>query len=175
MIASAPIPPATGKVRAWLSLGSNLGNRRQHLASGIRHLEATSGIEIAVLSPVYETMPWGIAEQPAFLNLCVGIDTSLSPRDLLSACLAAEKAQGRVRELRWGPRVLDVDILLFGDREIDEDGLTIPHPHMLERAFVLRPLMDIAPGMMLKGASIKTWLDQIDAGGMVNIGGLFHG
>ena len=97
------------------------------------------------ISPIYETAPVGYTEQPNFLNLCLEIDTELEPKELLKYCLETEQRLHRVRDIRWGPRTLDVDILLYGDKVIEEDDLEVPHPRMSERAFVLIPLNDIAP------------------------------
>lgn len=131
-------------VQAYLGLGSNIGNRYKQLMQAIDILDHFDGIKVTQVSPIYETAPVGYTEQPQFLNLCVEINTQLIPRELLNCCLETEKQLHRVREVRWGPRTLDVDILLYGDDIIELDQLTIPHPRMTERAFVLIPLNDIA-------------------------------
>jgi 2-amino-4-hydroxy-6-hydroxymethyldihydropteridine diphosphokinase len=136
--------PAGGRttpVRAFLGLGSNLGDRRRHLAGAVAALP-----DVVAVSPLYETAPvGGPAGQGAFLNCVVELSTTLDPHALLAAARAAEEAAGRVRVQRWGPRTLDVDVLLVGDSHIDDEDLVVPHPRMWERAFVLVPLADLAP------------------------------
>ena len=127
-------------------MGSNLGDRLANLRAGLLELERRAGP--AVCSPAYETVPVGIVDQPPFLNAACRVETQLGPRELLKALLAAEAALGRVRAERGGPRTLDLDLLVYGDLVIDEPGLTVPHPRMRERAFVLVPLVDIAPGLV---------------------------
>ena len=127
-------------VLAYVALGSNLGDRRAHLRSGVESLP-----DVQRVSPVYETAPVGGPEQGPYLNCVVEIDTDLDPRRLLAACQAAERRAERVRAVRWGPRTLDADILLYGDVEVDDPELVIPHPRMAERRFVLAPLSDLAP------------------------------
>ena len=131
-------------VKAFLGLGSNIGDREQQLQEAIRLLDSTEGIEVVQTSPIYETAPVGYTDQPNFLNLCIEISTELKPQILLKRCLETEQHLHRVREIRWGPRTLDVDILLYGDEVVEEEELSIPHPRMNERAFVLIPLNDIA-------------------------------
>ena len=130
---------------AYLGLGSNVGDRETQLDQAIHILNEIEGINVTQTSLIYETDPVGYVEQPQFLNQCIEIQTTLTPRDLLNACLETEQQLHRVRDVRWGPRTLDVDILLFDKQIINEDDLVIPHPRMLERSFVLIPLNDIAP------------------------------
>jgi 2-amino-4-hydroxy-6-hydroxymethyldihydropteridine diphosphokinase len=128
-------------VRAFLGLGSNLGDRRRYLADAIAGLP-----DVVAVSPLYETDPvGGPPGQGPFLNCVVELQTSLDAYALLEVARAAEAAARRVREERWGPRTLDVDVLLVGDERVDDDELTVPHPRMWERAFVLFPLADLAP------------------------------
>ncbi|HEY7659245.1 MAG TPA: 2-amino-4-hydroxy-6-hydroxymethyldihydropteridine diphosphokinase [Actinomycetota bacterium] len=136
--------------RAFLALGSNLGDRLEHLRSAVGALEATTGVSVVRSSRVYETDPVG-PPQPAYLNAVVEVETDLEPRGLLEACLAVESALGRVRGERWGPRTIDVDILVFDERTIDEPGLVVPHPRMHERGFVLVPLGELEADPMLPG------------------------
>jgi 2-amino-4-hydroxy-6-hydroxymethyldihydropteridine diphosphokinase/dihydroneopterin aldolase len=138
-------PPCFGFERAYLSLGSNLGNREEMLSFAVDALAATPGITVRQVAAVRETDPVGYLEQGKFLNTVVAIDTTLSPRELLLAAQRIEEAAGRVRDIRFGPRTLDIDILLYGSKVIQEDGLIIPHPRMREREFVLVPLIEIAP------------------------------
>jgi len=136
--------------RAFLGLGSNLGDRLANLQMAVRLLRETDGVEVVRSSRVYETEPVGPL-QPDFLNAVIEVWTPLEPRDLLQACLEVERTMGRVRTERWGPRVVDVDILTYDEEEIDEPGLTVPHPRMHERAFVLIPLLELDSDPMLPG------------------------
>ena len=130
-------------VTAYLGLGSNLGDREDNLRRALSLL-AESG-EIIALSSVYETEPWGYAEQPSFLNMACGFRTHLAPHALLVLAQDVERKLGRVPTVRYGPRTMDVDILLYGDLVVDTPDLRIPHPAIPERAFVLAPLAEIAP------------------------------
>ncbi|MBS3985575.1 MAG: 2-amino-4-hydroxy-6-hydroxymethyldihydropteridine diphosphokinase [Selenomonadales bacterium] len=138
-------PPCFGFERAYLSLGSNLGDRARMLSFAVEALAATPGIMVRQVAAVRETDPVGYLEQGKFLNTVVEIDTTLSPRELLLAVQRIEEAAGRVRDIRFGPRTLDIDILLYGNKVISEEGLVIPHPRMREREFVLVPFIEIAP------------------------------
>jgi 2-amino-4-hydroxy-6-hydroxymethyldihydropteridine diphosphokinase len=131
--------------RAYLGLGSNLGDRLAHLQGAIDALAATPGIRVVAVSRVYETAPVGGPAQDDYLNGVVAIDTELGPHDLLEVAMSVEQLADRVRTVRWGPRTLDVDVLLYGDERVDEPDLEIPHPRMHERSFVLAPLHDVAP------------------------------
>jgi len=133
------------KTRVYFSLGSNLGDREANLRAAIERLP------VLRVSPAYETEPVDYTEQPWFLNVVVEAETGLSPRELLEAALRIEQDLGRVRTLAKGPRTIDIDILLYGDRVIDEPGLQIPHPRMAERRFVLAPLADLAPELRHPG------------------------
>lgn len=133
--------------RAFLGLGSNLGDRAAHLRAAVAALP-----DVVAVSPVYETAPvGGPGDQPAYLNAVVELSTSLGPRELLERGQRLEAAAERVREERWGPRTLDVDVLLVGDLRVDEPDLQVPHPRMGERAFVLAPLADLAPELVPAG------------------------
>lgn len=138
-----------------LGLGSNLGDRQAHLAGAVRALENWEGVRVIAISSLWETPPWGIEEQPHFLNACVLIETSLTPVEVLDACLAIERDHGRERSLRWGPRTLDMDVLYYDDVEMAEERLILPHPRMLLRSFVLAPLAEIAPEKVIGGATIQ--------------------
>ncbi|MFD6100704.1 2-amino-4-hydroxy-6-hydroxymethyldihydropteridine diphosphokinase [Nocardiopsis flavescens] len=138
--------------RAVLALGSNLGDRWRALRGGVEHVLSGAGAPApAALSPVYETAPVGGPEQGAYLNAVVVVDTGGTPRELLERARAAERAFDRVREVRWGPRTLDVDVVAFGDVRSDDPVLTLPHPRAHLRAFVLRPWLDADPGAVLPG------------------------
>lgn len=138
-----------------LGLGSNLGDRNAHLRGAVRALNARAEIRVTAQSSLWETPPWGVEEQPHFLNACVLLETTLSPIEVLETCLAIERDHGRERSLRWGPRTLDMDVLYYDDVELDGEVLTLPHPRMLLRAFVLAPLAEIAPDKVISGATIR--------------------
>lgn len=129
--------------RAFLGMGSNVGDRRRFLADAVEPLAG-----VVAISPIYETDPVGGPPQEPYLNIVVELETSLTPRQLLGVAHRLESAAGRVRAERWGPRTLDVDILLVGDLVVDEPDLAIPHPRMWERRFVLAPLADLAPELV---------------------------
>lgn len=135
-------------VTAFLGLGANVGDRLETLTSCLFVLDDATGIAVEDVSGVYETAPLGVEDQPSFLNAVVRVRTTLGPRALLADCHQTEAAFGRDREAerRWGPRPLDIDLLLYGDEVIDEPGLVVPHPRLTERAFVLVPLMEVHPG-----------------------------
>lgn len=142
---------ASPRRRAYFGIGSNLGDRVAHLQFGVDGLAAEVG-RVLALSPVYETEPVGGPEQPDFLNAVVVIETALPARDLLALAKSLEAAAGReppVPGTRWGPRPLDIDILMVGDERIDEADLVVPHPRIHQRAFVLAPLADVAPELVV--------------------------
>lgn len=135
-------------MRAYLSLGSNVGDRRAHLAGALATLAAGEPLRV---SSVYVTEPVGGVAQDDFWNLVVELETSASPHELLARARRAEADAGRTREVRWGPRTLDVDVLLVGDQVVDDEELTVPHPRLAERAFVLVPLAELAPELVADG------------------------
>jgi 2-amino-4-hydroxy-6-hydroxymethyldihydropteridine diphosphokinase len=133
--------------RAYLGLGSNLGDRLGHLQGAVRGLAAADDVAVVAVSPVYETAPVGGPPQPDYLNAVVGLDTGRSARQLLELAQRLEGAAGRVRVERWGPRTLDVDVLLVGDETVHDADLEVPHPRLGERSFVLAPLADLDPDL----------------------------
>lgn len=133
----------------YLSLGSNLGDRKAQLQEAVRLLQLNPSISNLRMSSIYETAPVGYLDQHAFLNLVVRLETSLSPLELLDVCQEIEQALYRERLVRWGPRTVDLDILLYGQEQLTTERLTIPHPHMYERAFVLVPLRELMPSLSL--------------------------
>lgn len=139
--------------RAVISLGSNLGNRLETLQGAIDALEDTPGVRVKAVSPVYETEPWGVAadSQPSYFNAVVVLKTTLPPASLLERAHAVEEAFHRVRDERWGPRTLDVDIVAYAEVVSDDPVLTLPHPRAHERAFVLAPWHDVEPEAQLPG------------------------
>lgn len=130
---------------AFIGLGSNMGDKFANLKKAIEELEKMQGTKVLKLSSLYKTEPVGGAEQDWFVNAAAEIETSLTPRELLNKLLYIEKNLGRVRDVKWGPRVIDLDILLYDDLVMDEEGLSIPHPYLHKRGFVLVPLAEIAP------------------------------
>ena len=138
--------------RAYVALGSNLGDREGTVRRAVESLGADPAIEVVAVSTLRETEPVGVGEQPRFLNGAVALETALSARELLERLLAVERRFGRVRiPGEHGPRTLDLDLLRYGDEEIDEAGLTVPHPRLHERRFVLEPLAELAPGLVIPG------------------------
>lgn len=129
--------------RSFISLGSNMGDRLEMLKQAVRLLTEHSSIEVSEVSSIYETAPVGFTEQEAFLNMVILVQTDLSAPALLDICQEIERKLDRKREIRWGPRTIDLDILLFNQDRMDSERLTIPHPRMHERAFVLVPLLEI--------------------------------
>jgi 2-amino-4-hydroxy-6-hydroxymethyldihydropteridine diphosphokinase len=138
--------------RAYVGLGSNLGDRERTLRAAVDALAAEEGIEVVSISALRDTEPVGVGEQPRYLNGVAALETRLPPRRLLERLLELERRFGRVRVPgEHGPRTLDLDLLLYGDEQIDEPGLTVPHPHLHERRFVLEPLAEVAPGLVVPG------------------------
>ena len=153
--------PLRPSVAAYLALGSNLGDRLAHLQLAVDALARAPGVRVTAVSRVYETAPVGGPPQDAYLNAVVAVETALEPRELLRLTRGIEERAARVRAERWGPRTLDVDILLVGECRADSAELTIPHPRMWERGFVLAPLRDVAAGLVDAAA---TWEDVREAG-----------
>ncbi|MDO8684439.1 MAG: 2-amino-4-hydroxy-6-hydroxymethyldihydropteridine diphosphokinase [Armatimonadota bacterium] len=138
---------------AFLGLGSNLGDREENLRSALQEMEKRGAARTVKVSSFYETAPVGYTDQPDFINAVAQVETMLQPAELLATILDVEKALGRERTIRWGPRVIDIDILLYDDISIEEPGLVIPHPEMTRRGFVLKPLAEIAPDLILPGGN----------------------
>ena len=134
---------------AWIGLGSNQDSPLQQLHLALEALQQLPQSRLTDASPVYRSRPVGPSDQPDFLNMAARLQTDLAPRTLLDQLLAIEDAQGRVRHQRWGPRIIDLDLLLFADHEIDEPRLRLPHPELPNRDFVLRPLLDLDPTLTL--------------------------
>lgn len=153
---------------AGLSLGSNLGDRAQAIDAALRLLDESAEVRVTVRSRLYETAPWGDENQDAFLNACALVETELSPSDLLKLCLDIEKRLGRDRASgrRWGPRRIDIDLLFYDDVRLSEPELSLPHPHMFERAFVLVPLSEIAGARSVGGRGISVAASALDRSGV---------
>jgi len=148
---------------AFVGIGSNLGDREDNLRLAVELLSAEDGVEVTAVYEIRETEPVGPVEQGPFLNGAVRLETELGPRELLERLLAVEQRLGRVREERWGPRTIDLDLLLYGDEVIDERGLTVPHPRLGERRFVLEPLADLAPTLVVPGlGGVEELLAELD-------------
>ena len=145
---------------AYLALGSNVGERLEQMRFALKLLGA-EGVVIVTASPVYQNRAIGMGDADPFLNAVVEVQTELGPEALLDVCLAVENKLGRVRTGGWSPRTIDIDVLIFGQTDIDTERLQLPHPRIAERDFVLRPLADIAPELQLLGQPIKTLLDKL--------------
>lgn len=156
--------------RAWLGLGANLGDRAATIREAVRRLADHGEIEIERVSRLYRAPPWGDLDQGEFLNAAVAVRTTLPPRSLLDLCLRMERDLGRVRGRRWGPRAIDIDIVAYDGVVTSELGLTLPHPSWRERAFVLVPLIEIAPDLVIGGDRVADVLARLDAKGIVPFG-----
>jgi 2-amino-4-hydroxy-6-hydroxymethyldihydropteridine diphosphokinase len=139
------------RTTAFVGIGSNMGDREAHLRRAIELLSAEEGIDVAAVSKIRETEPVGPVEQGPFLNGAVRVETELRPRGLLDRLLEIERRMGRVRGERFGPRTIDLDLLVYGDETVDEPGLTVPHPRLQERRFALEPLAELDPGLTIPG------------------------
>ena len=151
----------TTALRGYLGIGSNLGDRLAYLQLAVDELARGPAIDVVAVSRVYETAPVGGPPQDAYLNAVVAIDTDREPHDVLHECRRIEARAERVRAERWGPRTLDVDVLLLDDCRVDDEELTLPHPRLWERGFVLAPLRDVAPDLV---AADATWEGVREAG-----------
>lgn len=151
---------------AYLALGSNLGDRRAHLAAAVHGLASLPASTLLATSPVYETAPVGPPGQGPYYNLAVALHTTLPPLALLDLALALELARGRQRRERWGPRTLDIDLLLYDDLVLTLPQLTLPHPRLHQRPFVLAPLAQIAPHLTLAGQPLPALLASLDLSGL---------
>jgi len=154
--------------KAALSLGSNLGDKRGNIARALSALDR-GGARVVARSADFRTEPWGPVAQDWFVNACALVETDLSPEDLLALCLRIEHELGRVRETKWGPRAIDIDILTYDDLEIVTPALTLPHPYAAERAFVLVPLVEVAPDLRLGGRRIVELLATVSSDGIAKL------
>jgi 2-amino-4-hydroxy-6-hydroxymethyldihydropteridine diphosphokinase len=153
-------------MRAYLGIGSNIGDMAAMLDRAVAGLAAVPGIAVAARSADYRTPPWGKTDQPWFLNGAVAIDTDLDPHGLLDACLSVEHDLGRVREERWGPRLIDIDVLAYEGAAVEDARLVLPHRYVRERAFVLVPLAEIAPDLVIGGERVIDALAKLDRSGI---------
>lgn len=156
--------------RAFVALGANIGEPQRQVESGFAALAALPGTRLLLRSSLYRTAPVGYLDQPDFINAMAGIETTLAPQALLEALLEIEREHGRVRDFPNAPRTLDLDIALYGDRLVQAPGLTIPHPRMLERAFVMLPLAEIAPEVEVPGQGrVRDLAARLDAAGVAEL------
>jgi 2-amino-4-hydroxy-6-hydroxymethyldihydropteridine diphosphokinase len=156
---------------ALLGFGGNVGDVRAMLNEAIALFADGKDVTLLARSADYSTPPWGVTDQPAFINLAIAVETSLSPRELLTRALNVERAldRDRTREKRWGPRTVDIDLLAYDDVTLAEPSLTLPHPRLFERAFVLVPLAEIAPDRLIAGTRVRDALARIDASGITRL------
>jgi 2-amino-4-hydroxy-6-hydroxymethyldihydropteridine diphosphokinase len=158
---------------ALLGLGGNVGDVRATLDEAVARFADGTHVKLLARSSDYSTPPWGVTEQPLFVNCAIAVETALPPRALLTRALEVERGLGRdrSRERRWGPRAIDIDLLAYGDAVIAEPDLTLPHPRLFERAFVLVPLAEIVPDRMIAGRRVKDAADTVDKGGVTRLPG----
>ena len=158
----------TPTAEALVALGGNVGDVRKTLDQAIATFCDGVAVRLIARSSDYRTPPWGVEDQPPFINCAIAVETSLTPHDLLRRGQAIERAFGRDRasERRWGPRTLDIDLIAYGEATVDTPDLTLPHPRMLERAFVLVPLVEIVPDRAIAGVRIRDALAKLDQTGI---------
>lgn len=155
------------KTEVALGLGGNLGDPLQAFAGALRSFDGHPAVTLLRSSSVYRTKPWGILDQPDFLNMAALLSTDLDEVELLNLCIELELANGRERGERWGPRTLDIDILTFGELVTDRPRLQLPHPRIAQRGFVLVPLAEIAPGLMISGQSVASLKAELETDDVV--------
>lgn len=157
---------ADRRVIAAIGLGGNVGDPPATMKKALDLIDGDRDIDVRTVSRLYRTPPWGKTDQAWFHNACALVRTTLDPHELLERCLSIETALGRIRTDRWGPRTIDLDVLLHGDFHSDGAELTVPHPRMTERAFVMVPLADIAPDAVIKLQSVAEWASLVDTDGI---------
>ncbi|MHC5307269.1 2-amino-4-hydroxy-6-hydroxymethyldihydropteridine diphosphokinase [Bartonella sp. LJL80] len=147
--------------RAWIAMGGNVGDVQTTMKRALESLRQSRAIKLNAVSSFYQTPPWGKVDQSSFLNLCCELETDLAPEELLRLCLRIEQEQGRVREEKWGPRTLDIDLLFYeGVEEYQSPRLSLPHPFLTQRPFVLQPLNEIAPDLVIHGKPVQEWNER---------------
>lgn len=153
---------------ALIALGGNVGDSRAILDRAVSLFCDGAAVKLTRRSSDYRTPPWGLKYQPPFINLCIAVETTLAPRDLLAHAQAVELRLGRdrAREKRWGPRTADIDLIAYDDLKVEEPDLTLPHPHLFERAFVLLPLAEIMPEHNIEGRKVRDALAELDLSGI---------
>ena len=147
--------------KAYIALGSNVGDAAANLDEAVRALDLVPGVRVTNVSGYYVTEPWGYTEQPDFTNACCEVETTLSPEALLGVCLGVEAGMGRVRTIKNGPRVIDLDLLLYGKESRNTEELVLPHPRMGEREFVLLPLNDLAKDGRIGSLNVAEMLEKV--------------
>lgn len=148
---------------AAIGLGTNMGDKRGNIRRALELLTADGAVRLVRRSRDYRSAPWGKTDQDWFVNACALVATTLSAHELLKSCQAVENAMGRVREQHWGPRIIDVDVLTYRGQTIDTPDLKVPHPYIEERAFVVLPLDELAPGEVIRGRTVRDLAEDIDA------------
>lgn len=157
------------RATAALGLGGNIGDPPATMAKALELLDARPDTRVTAVSRLYRTPPWGKTDQAWFYNACALVDTALSPGDLLDACQQIERRLKRMREERWGPRTIDIDVLTHGDFSSSAPVLTVPHPRMTERGFVMVPLSDIAAELVVEGRPVSQWGEMADTAGIESV------
>ncbi|TMJ02733.1 MAG: 2-amino-4-hydroxy-6-hydroxymethyldihydropteridine diphosphokinase [Alphaproteobacteria bacterium] len=159
---------------ALLGLGGNVGDVRTTLDEAVALFAEGAEVKLIARSSDYRTPPWGVTDQPPFINCAIAVETTLSPRALLGRAQTVERALGRNRsnEQRWGPRTIDIDLLAYGDLSLNEPDLTLPHPRLFVRAFVLAPLAEIVPDRLIAGRRVRDAAAQVDAAGIEKLSAL---
>lgn len=157
---------AEADVVAALGLGGNVGDVAAAFVEALARVAAAPGVSLTALSSIYRTPPWGKLDQPDFLNMAALVETTMPARALLALCLKIERGLGRERRERWGPRLIDIDVLTYGEATIDEPDLRIPHRRLAERAFALAPLAEIAPRLMIGDRTAADWLSRVERAGI---------
>lgn len=166
-----PAPVAETGKPAYLALGGNVGDVRAAMAKAIARLDARDDTDVTAISSLYRTPPWGDTDQPPFLNAAIAIATELEPHHLLDTVKQIEKDLKRTKTRRWGPRTIDIDILVYADRAFADARLELPHPRLTERGFVLRPLADITADLEIAGEPVMAWLKRADQTGIEPVAG----
>jgi len=149
-------------VEVGLALGSNIGDKAANILDALARMESGGGLTVTARSALYRTAPWGVEDQDWFVNACALAETALTPEALLARCKAVEASLGRERTFRWGPRLIDIDIVFYGDETIETPDLTVPHRELFNRAFVLVPLAEIAPGRVIAGRAVAEGLAALE-------------
>ncbi len=155
---------------AFIALGANLGDPVAQLREAAQRLRDTTGLHSVQLSPIYFSAPVGVVDQPRFANAAVQLETSLSAHELLAVCHSVERAMGRVRTVRWGPRTIDLDLIFFGTLHLSAEALRLPHPRWSERAFVVQPIYDLAPDLIIDGVALSETLARLDCSDLQRAG-----
>ncbi|MBX4892434.1 MULTISPECIES: 2-amino-4-hydroxy-6-hydroxymethyldihydropteridine diphosphokinase [Rhizobium] len=158
--------PEAASQSATLGLGGNIGDPVTAMAAALQRLDGRDDCRVTAVSRLYRTPPWGKTDQSFFFNACAAIETRLAAEALLDVCLSIEREMKRERIERWGPRTLDIDVLTYGDVAQQAPRLELPHPRMTDRGFVLMPLADIAPGLVVRGRPVSDWLLEADVTGI---------